>query len=135
MLRRRVNGYDTAHIEVGQGETLVCVHGSLCDFRVWSAVPGPLSRRHRVVALSLRRSFPEQWDGVSAAGLSALSANTDGVMVRLPRSLVDQRVLQNREVVPIKSLYSLWEFPGTAFTNLPTNQTPPPHFMDADPHI
>lgn len=64
MLHHRVNGYDMAYIEVGQGETLICVHGSLCDFRVWSPVLGPLSRRHRVVALSLRRYFPEQWDGV-----------------------------------------------------------------------
>jgi pimeloyl-ACP methyl ester carboxylesterase len=73
MLRRRVNGYGTAHIEVGQGETLVCVHGSLCDFRVWSAVPGPLLRRHRVAALSLRRSFPERWDGVGGGSQCAVS--------------------------------------------------------------
>jgi pimeloyl-ACP methyl ester carboxylesterase len=64
MLHHRVNGYDMAYIEVGQGETLVCVHGSLSDFRVWSSVLGPLSQRHRVVAVSLRRFFPEHWDGV-----------------------------------------------------------------------
>ncbi len=59
----RVNNYDMAYIEVGEGPPLVCVHGSLCDFRVWSPVLGPLSRRHRVIALSLRRFFPEHWDG------------------------------------------------------------------------
>jgi pimeloyl-ACP methyl ester carboxylesterase len=64
MLRQRANGYDMAYIEVGQGEPLVCVHGSLCDFRVWSPVLGPLSSRNRVIALSLRRFFPEHWDGV-----------------------------------------------------------------------
>jgi pimeloyl-ACP methyl ester carboxylesterase len=64
MLHRRVNGYDMAYIEVGDGPPLVCVHGSLCDFRVWSCVLGPLSARHRVIAVSLRRYFPEQWDGV-----------------------------------------------------------------------
>ena len=42
MLHRRVNGYDMAYIEVGQGEPLVCVHGTLCDFRIWSQVLGPL---------------------------------------------------------------------------------------------
>jgi pimeloyl-ACP methyl ester carboxylesterase len=42
----------------------VCVHGSLCDFRVWSAVLGPLTRKHRVIAVSLRHFFPEHWDGV-----------------------------------------------------------------------
>lgn len=60
-----VNGYDMAYLEVGEGPTLVCVHGSLCDFRIWSAVLGPLTRRHRVIAVSLRHFFPEHWDGLS----------------------------------------------------------------------
>jgi pimeloyl-ACP methyl ester carboxylesterase len=59
-----VNGYDMAYLEVGQGPPLVCVHGSLCDFRIWSAVLGPLTQRHRVIAVSLRHFFPEHWDGV-----------------------------------------------------------------------
>jgi pimeloyl-ACP methyl ester carboxylesterase len=59
-----VNGYDMAYLEVGHGPPLVCVHGSLCDFRIWSAVLGPLSARHRVIAPSLRHFFPEHWDGV-----------------------------------------------------------------------
>jgi pimeloyl-ACP methyl ester carboxylesterase len=59
-----VNGYDMAYLEVGAGPPLVCVHGSLCDFRIWSAVLGPLTRKHRVIAVSLRHFFPEQWDGV-----------------------------------------------------------------------
>jgi len=63
MLHRRVNGYDMAYIEVGAGSPLVCVHGSLGDFRVWFPVLGPLSRRHRVITPSLRRFFPEHWDG------------------------------------------------------------------------
>ena len=64
MNRLRVNDYDMAYIEAGEGPPLVCVHGSLCDFRVWSPVLGPLSRRHRVIAPSLRRFFPEHWDGI-----------------------------------------------------------------------
>jgi pimeloyl-ACP methyl ester carboxylesterase len=59
----RVNGYDMAYLEIGTGQPLVCVHGSLCDFRNWSAVLGPLSARHRVIAVSLRHFFPEKWDG------------------------------------------------------------------------
>lgn len=58
-----VNGYDMAYLEVGAGPTLVCVHGSLSDFRIWSPVLGPLSKRHRVVAVSLRHCFPEAWNG------------------------------------------------------------------------
>jgi len=59
----RVNGYDMAYLELGEGSPLVCVHGTLGDFRTWYAVLGPLSRRHRVIAVSLRRFFPEYWDG------------------------------------------------------------------------
>jgi pimeloyl-ACP methyl ester carboxylesterase len=61
----RVNGYDMAYLEIGNGRPLVCVHGSLCDFRNWSAVLGPLAARHRVIAVSLRHFFPERWDGAS----------------------------------------------------------------------
>src|SRR5437764_3508423 len=64
----RVNGYDMAYIDVGQGPPgappLVCVHGSLCDFRIWSAVIGPLTKKHRVIAVSLRHFFPDHWNGV-----------------------------------------------------------------------
>jgi len=59
----RVNGYDMAYLELGRGSPLVCVHGTLGDFRTWSAVLGPLSRHHRVIAVSLRHFFPEHWDG------------------------------------------------------------------------
>jgi esterase len=60
----RVNGYDMAYLEVGQGPPLVCVHGTLGDFRTWSPVLGPLSKACRVIAVSLRHFFPEHWDGV-----------------------------------------------------------------------
>src|SRR6202140_1650490 len=53
-----------AYLDVGHGPPLVCVHGSLGDFRVWSAVLGPLTSKHRVIAVSLRHFFPEHWDGV-----------------------------------------------------------------------
>jgi pimeloyl-ACP methyl ester carboxylesterase len=59
-----VNGYDMAYLDVGEGPPLLCVHGSMCDFRVWSCVLGPLSKQHRVIAVSLRHFFPEHWDGV-----------------------------------------------------------------------
>jgi len=63
-----VNGFDMAYLDVGQSAgnrpPLVCVHGSLCDFRIWSSVLGPLSKSHRVIAPSLRHFFPDHWDGV-----------------------------------------------------------------------
>jgi esterase len=60
----RVNGYDMAYLEVGQGHPLVCVHGTLGDFRTWYAVLGPLSRKRRVISVSLRHFYPEHWNGV-----------------------------------------------------------------------
>jgi pimeloyl-ACP methyl ester carboxylesterase len=59
-----VNGTDMAYLEIGQGPPLLCVHGSLGDFRSWSPVLGPLSKQRRVIALSLRHCFPAHWDGV-----------------------------------------------------------------------
>jgi pimeloyl-ACP methyl ester carboxylesterase len=62
-----VNGYDMPYLDVGVDKgrpPLVCVHGSLNDFRVWGCVLGPLTQRHRVIAVSLRHFFPERWDGV-----------------------------------------------------------------------
>lgn len=58
-----VNGYDMAYLDLGQGPPLVCVHGTLGDFRTWSSVLGPLSKARRVIAVSLRHFFPEHWDG------------------------------------------------------------------------
>jgi esterase len=59
-----VNGYDMPYLELGRGRPLVCVHGTLGDFRTWYAVLGPLSKKHRVISVSLRHFFPEHWDGV-----------------------------------------------------------------------
>src|SRR4051794_20225839 len=62
-----VNGYDMPYLDVGEDRgrpPLVCVHGSLNDFRVWGCVLGPLSQRHRLICVSLRHFFPARWDGV-----------------------------------------------------------------------
>lgn len=69
----RVNGYDIAYLELGQskGPPLLCVHGTLGDFRTWNAVLGPLSKQHRLIVPSLRRFFPEHWDGVGNDYLTA----------------------------------------------------------------
>ena len=59
----RVNDYDMAYLDIGEGPPLVCVHGSLNDFRAWAAVLSPLSANHRLIVPSLRHYFPERWDG------------------------------------------------------------------------
>ena len=65
MLQMRVNDTDMAYIALGAGTPLVCIHGSLGDFRSWNPVLGPLSRQHRVIVPSLRHFFPGTWDGQS----------------------------------------------------------------------
>ena len=62
----RVNDYDMSYIEAGRGAPLVLVHGSLGDYRYWGRQIYPLSRVYRVVAVSLRRCYPERWNGVGS---------------------------------------------------------------------
>jgi esterase len=89
-----VNGYDMAYLEVGRsldnGPPLVCIHGTLGDFRTWYPVLGPLSKKHRVIALSLRRFFPENWDGAGDDYLMAQHvADMIGFIERLNTGPVD----------------------------------------------
>jgi pimeloyl-ACP methyl ester carboxylesterase len=85
-----VNGTDMAYLEVGDGSPLVCVHGSLGDFRTWSPVLGPLSKKHRVIAISLRHFFPEHWDGVGDTySIAQHVANVIGFIEKLDAGPVD----------------------------------------------
>jgi pimeloyl-ACP methyl ester carboxylesterase len=63
---RRVGDHDMAYLERGQGAPLLLVHGSLADYRYWSPQMAPLSQGRRVVAVSMRRYYPERWDGEGA---------------------------------------------------------------------
>jgi len=59
----RVDDYDFSYVEAGAGAPLLLVHGSLCDYRFWAPQMEPLAVRRRVIALSLRRYWPEAWNG------------------------------------------------------------------------
>ena len=58
-----VNDHDMPYIDLGSGPPLVCIHGSLGDYRSWTPVMGPLSKSHRLIVPSLRHFFPADWDG------------------------------------------------------------------------
>ncbi len=47
------------YIEAGSGETLLLIHGSLCDYRYWRWQLPALSGQYRLVAPSLRGYWPD----------------------------------------------------------------------------
>jgi pimeloyl-ACP methyl ester carboxylesterase len=61
--RISVNGYDMTYVEAGEGEPLVLVHGSLCDYRYWTLQMPAFSAAFRTISVSLRHSYPECWNG------------------------------------------------------------------------
>ncbi len=74
----RVNDYDMAYLEIGAGPPLVCVHGSLNDFRAWAPVLKPFSAGRQLIAPSLRHYFPEHWDG--QGGLFKMAQHVDDMI-------------------------------------------------------
>ncbi|MCY1392912.1 2-succinyl-6-hydroxy-2,4-cyclohexadiene-1-carboxylate synthase [compost metagenome] len=59
----RVNGYELACLDEGEGVPLVLVHGSLCDYRYWQWQMRGLGQDYRLIVPSLRHYYPEAWDG------------------------------------------------------------------------
>lgn len=59
----RVNGYDMSYVEHGSGTPVIFVHGSGVDYRYFAAQMGPFAAKYRAIAVSLRRFYPEHWNG------------------------------------------------------------------------
>src|SRR5262245_50483921 len=55
---RLSDDYRIAYLEYGTGEPVVLIHGALSDYRIWLHQIEDLRRDYRVIALSLRASFP-----------------------------------------------------------------------------
>jgi len=58
-----VNGYPMAYRDAGRGTPIVLLHGVTFDYRAWNSQFDVFSQVHRVIAVSLRHSYPEPWDG------------------------------------------------------------------------
>lgn len=58
-----VGGYEMAYLERGAGAPVVLVHGTLSDYRTWSGQTDAFSENFRAIAVSLRRYYPDRWDG------------------------------------------------------------------------
>jgi pimeloyl-ACP methyl ester carboxylesterase len=52
------SGICVPYVECGTGEPLVFVHGSLCDYRYWSAQTAALSEHFRCISVSLSHYWP-----------------------------------------------------------------------------
>ena len=63
MKRLTVNGFAMPYVEIGEGQPIVCIHGSMNDFRAWGPVMGALSRNNRMIVPSLRHFFPDKCEG------------------------------------------------------------------------
>ena len=71
-----IGGYAMSYTEYGSGDPLVLVHGSLSDSRYWKSQMGPLGRSRRVLAVCLRRYWPEAWNGEGGGFLSRNTPRT-----------------------------------------------------------
>jgi pimeloyl-ACP methyl ester carboxylesterase len=58
-----IERYNLAYVEAGQGEPVVLIHGSLCDYRYWTLQMPAFSAGFRTIAPSLRHYYPEHWNG------------------------------------------------------------------------
>jgi pimeloyl-ACP methyl ester carboxylesterase len=52
------SGLRMPYVEAGEGELLLFVHGSLCDYRYWQPQLAGLSKQYRCVAVSLTHYWP-----------------------------------------------------------------------------
>ncbi|MEX0287942.1 MAG: alpha/beta fold hydrolase [Flavobacteriaceae bacterium] len=53
-----VNDYNFHYIDIGEGEPVVLVHGTVGDYRTWEAQMDAFSKNHRVIAYSRRYAHP-----------------------------------------------------------------------------
>src|SRR3954470_16081808 len=58
-----INGYPLTYRDEGQGTPIVLIHGVLSDYRTFGPQFASLASSYRLIAPSLRRSYPERWNG------------------------------------------------------------------------
>src|SRR5580765_7114003 len=55
-----VNGDSLHYIDIGKGDPVVFVHGTLGDYRVWQAQMDTFAKSHRVISYSRRFFYPNK---------------------------------------------------------------------------
>ncbi|WP_373518947.1 alpha/beta fold hydrolase [Pricia sp.] len=53
-----LDGYKISYLDIGEGEPVVFVHGTISDYSVWEAQMDTFSENYRVIALSRRYAYP-----------------------------------------------------------------------------
>jgi len=55
-----INGDSINYLDIGKGEPVVFVHGTVGDYRVWGAQMDTFATSHRVIAYSRRYAYPNK---------------------------------------------------------------------------
>jgi pimeloyl-ACP methyl ester carboxylesterase len=55
-----INGDSIHYIDIGKGDPVVFVHGSLGDYRTWEAQMDTFAKNHRVITYSPRFAYPNR---------------------------------------------------------------------------
>ena len=55
-----INGDSISYMDIGKGEPVVFVHGTVGDYRTWAAQMDTFSINHRVIAYSRRYAYPNK---------------------------------------------------------------------------
>ena len=55
-----VNGANLHYLDIGKGEPVVFVHGTVGDYRTWESQMDAFAKNHRVIAYSRRFAFPNK---------------------------------------------------------------------------
>jgi pimeloyl-ACP methyl ester carboxylesterase len=55
-----INGDSIHYIDIGKGDPVVFVHGTLGDFRTWGGQVDTFAKNHRVIAYSRRFAYPNK---------------------------------------------------------------------------
>jgi len=55
-----INGDSIHYIDIGKGDPVVFVHGTLGDFRTWGGQMDTFAKNHRVIAYSRRFAYPNK---------------------------------------------------------------------------
>lgn len=53
-----VNGDSIHYVEIGKGDPVIFIHGTLDDYRAWQMQMDTFSKNHRVIAYSRRYAYP-----------------------------------------------------------------------------